>query len=166
MYIGFYITFQNKYRLYSCLVHCYQKRCINNINWSCKWFSSFYLFSLQFVWTAVHRLLFLGRPTFNKNQHLNYSKLKFTMDGIVFSETFLNFLSLLWSISVDTDICQCGNPPIVTNANRNPSSGPYNCGTTVSYSCFSGYTLQGNNQLRCNPITRQWDGIPPFCQRM
>ena len=64
-----------------------------------------------------------------------------------------------------SDICQCGNPPSVTNANRNPSSGPYNCGTTVSYSCFSGYNLQGNNQLRCNSNSRQWDGSTPFCQR-
>ena len=67
--------------------------------------------------------------------------------------------------SANTDICQCGNPPIVTNANTNPSSGPYNCGTTVSYSCFSGYILQGNNQLRCNRNSRQWDGNTPFCQR-
>ena len=48
----------------------------------------FYLFSLQFVWRAVHRLLLLRRPAFNNNQHLNYSKLKFTMDGI--------FLKLFW----------------------------------------------------------------------
>ena len=63
----------------------------------------------------------------------------------------LNRLAIFIELNVtpfcDTDVCQCGNPPFVTNANTNPSSGPYNCGTTVSYSCFSGYILQGNKPI-------------------
>ena len=87
----------------------------------------------------------------------------YTLWIVLFLYTFSS--NNLMFYSDKTDICLCGSPPSVTNANFNPTSGPYNCGTTVSYTCFSGYTLQGNRDLRCNSNTRQWDRNTPFCQR-
>ena len=61
-------------------------------------------------------------------------------------------------------ICECNNPPSLQNGVWNPTSGSYNCGSTVTYQCNPGYNLQGLRTITCNQ-NRQWSGTAPFCQQ-
>ena len=61
-------------------------------------------------------------------------------------------------------ICQCNNPPTIQNGQWNPSFGPYNCGSTVTYQCNTGFNLNGFSTLTCNQ-NRQWSGPAPTCQQ-
>ena len=59
--------------------------------------------------------------------------------------------------------CTCGNPPTIQNGFSNPNRGPLNCGSSVDYSCNSGYNLQGNTRVFCDQ-NGQW-GSTPSCQQ-
>ena len=58
--------------------------------------------------------------------------------------------------------CTCQDPGQVPNAERIPVSGPYNCGSQLTYTCNAGYQMQGNGQRFCSP-PGQWTGSQPTC---
>ena len=70
--------------------------------------------------------------------------------------TYLVFLPLS---AVD-----CGALLSPTNGQVNHTAGT-TLGTTATYSCNTGYSLQGSNSRTCQ-ATGMWSGSPPTCQRM
>ena len=72
-----------------------------------------------------------------------------------------------WSGAIPTcqqQQCTCGNPPGLQNGFLNPSQGPYNCNSFVTYQCNSGYRLVGSDRIQCQS-NRAWGGSAPFCQQ-
>ena len=59
-------------------------------------------------------------------------------------------------------VVNCGNPGTPSNGRRTGSSTTYN--SVVTYTCNTGYTLQGSNRRTCQS-NGQWSGSLPRCNR-
>ena len=60
-------------------------------------------------------------------------------------------------------VVSCGNPPSVANSARQPTFGPNTCNSAYTYSCASGYNLEGNTRVTCG-TDRRWSQAP-FCRQ-
>ena len=56
----------------------------------------------------------------------------------------------------------CPDPARLLNGQQSPAFGPYNCNAVLTYTCNSGYTLQGNNRITCG-TSGQWSSPIPTC---
>ena len=66
----------------------------------------------------------------------------------------------IWRLLI-TEV-SCGDPGSVPSASK---SGGYNYNDRVTYTCLAGYTLIGNNIIRCQ-ADKNWSRSPPVCDSM
>ena len=73
------------------------------------------------------------------------------------------------SFCINVAVADCGSPPVVENAGqresgrRNPGGGA-SLGTTVMYTCITGYVISGESTRTCQADST-WSGSPPTCER-
>ena len=57
----------------------------------------------------------------------------------------------------------CQSPRSVLNGVQHPAFGPFNSGSTVTYTCNFGYALAGLQSITCQ-ANGQWSGPAPSCR--
>ena len=73
---------------------------------------------------------------------------------------YVNILQYIFDYSGPPS--SCPDPGYVTNAERNPSSGPFPPNTALFYTCNQGYTRVGAMRMTC--LTNlQWSSPTPNC---
>ena len=68
-----------------------------------------------------------------------------------------------WAISLFPTALRCVLPPLAPVHGRRNVTG-LTIGSTVTYSCSTGYTLNGSSTVTCM-ANRQWSGQGPYCSR-
>ncbi|XP_019402047.1 PREDICTED: complement receptor type 2-like [Crocodylus porosus] len=73
-----------------------------------------------------------------------------------------------WDPRVPHCVPGCGSPPRVENGQHShPGRGYFSTGSSVTYRCLKGYTLQGEASIRCetgDDETAAWSGPLPQCE--
>ena len=57
-------------------------------------------------------------------------------------------------------VVNCGNPPVVSNAQRTGNSFTYD--SVVTYTCNPGYRISGSEKRTCQK-DGTWSGVSPTC---
>eukprot|EP00054_Salpingoeca_dolichothecata_P007969 m.45600 g.45600 ORF g.45600 m.45600 type:complete len:711 (+) comp17425_c0_seq1:207-2339(+) len=63
-------------------------------------------------------------------------------------------------------VCRRNCPALSAPANGRRSTSSVTPGTTVTFSCNSGYTLSGSSTITCSSTTGRWSGSVPTCRQI